>query len=685
MTREQTPLQKTAHGCLIQHTKTGPHRCQNLTLTTMLEWAGLHSLRTTDIRKVTPPLPHSIPLRPTRLTSRLLLPEFYHTRVALSSCDTLSSGQAISNIPKSNTWSITSTIQRASTDNNGFSTESRPTRVSSVVQSTPFSVPPGSLDTITGRTSVTRLRKSFDVGIRQNDGTQEFSLDQACSGKSELKDKSKGWPLLDVLDEHPADDPPNQPTSPSSPTTPKPQRKGKVTELKKAFERGLSDLVRKRRAIEPKEEGPAREGIAKDSRPGHSVKAIDTSSPEDNPSKGSLFCSSLPMTRRREPNGPVSPLKDKISIFEGLVKPSSSSQLAPGCHQGNANTATFLTGDKMLDSGSNKPTSRLPSKFRGAPAAAKRSPKQLRTGRRETEDENSQSIDPPSFFRRLSSTLKHKRKPSRQHCAVASNSRAEHSAEEAFQHSSPEAQSTPRSQKQSKTEERQRSAAHSLRQRLESELRSSTSTNGNRVIQADQPAGGKQRHDPFTGSQYDQPSIVGIRRKSTLWVTENPFDLSKTKDRSKSEATGGRLTTIGDRYSGHTECNDFSDVALAHVSTAKDVTHQNSSANRYLRLTESPQPQKARSSDQTNSTSGQAKDGSSHSGGSEIVVVANAECELTHPRPSRSSEKKMIRVLCKCGRETGEEQDSGGQDSMVSVSKGSSDSFHTAPFSASIC
>lgn len=602
----------------------------------------------------------------------------------------MSSSQAISNIPKSNTWTITSTIQRVSTDNNGFSTESRPARVSSVVQSTPFSVPPGSLDTNTGRTSVTRLRKSFDLGIRQNDGTQEFSLDQACAGKSKLKDNSKGWPLLDVLDEHPADDPPNPPTSPSSTTTPKPQRKGKVTELKKAFERGLSDFVRKRRTTESKEEGPAREAIAKDSRPGHSVKAIDTSSPEDNPSKGSLLCSPLPTTRRREPNGPVSPLKDKISIFEGLIKPSSSSQLAPGCHQGIGNTATFLTGDKILETGSNEPTSRLPSKFRGAPAAAKRSPKQLGTGRRETGDKNSQSIDPPSFLRRLSSTLKHKRKSSRQHCAVSSSSRAERSAEdETPQHSFPESQSTPRSQKQPETEERQRLAAHSLRQRLESELRSGASTNGHRVIQADQPAVGEQRHDPLTGSQshrqHAQPSTVGIRRKSTLWVTENPFEVSKAKDRSKSEATGGRLNTIGDRYSGHPDFNDFSDVALARVSTGQDVPRQNSSANRYLRLTESPQPQKARSSDHTNSTSGRAKDGSSQSGGSEVLVVANAECELTHPRPSRSSDKKMIKVLCKCGRDTGEEQDSGGQESMVSVSKGSSDSFHTAPLGASVC
>lgn len=496
-----------------------------------------------------------------------------------------------------------------------------------------------------------------------------------------------------MLDEHPADDPPNPPTSPNSPATPKPQRKGKVTELKKAFERGLSDFVRKRRTTESNEEGPGRAANARNPRPGHSMKAIDTSSPEDNLSKGSLFCSPLPTTKRREPNGPVSPLKEKISIFEGLVKPSPSSPLTPDCHQGNSNAAKFLTGDKIMEGGSNEPTSRLPSKFRGAPSAAKGSPKQLRNGRGEPEDENSQRIgdaDPPSFLRRLSSTFKHKRKPSRQYCAGARSSKTERGAEEeTTRHSSPELQSTPKSQKHSENEERQRSAAQSLRKRLESELRSGASTSGHQQTRTDQPAGGKQQHDPLTGSQshrqYDLPSTVDRRRKSTLWVTENPFDVSKAKDRSKSEATGGRLNTIGDRYSGHTESNDFSNVALARVSTSQDVPRQKSSAFRFLQLTESPQPHGTRSSDQTNSTSGQTKDGSTQSGGSEFVVVANAECELTHPRPSRSSEKKMIKVLCKCGRETGEEQDDGGGDSLVSVSKGSSDSFHTAPLSASVC
>lgn len=474
---------------------------------------------------------------------------------------------------------------------------------------------------------------------------------------------------------HHLDGTPNPPTPPDDPVGPKPQRKGKVTELKKAFERGLSGLVRKRQTTESREEGADRVAVAK-----HPT-AIDTSSPEDNFSKGSLFCSPLPKTKRREPNVPSSPLKDKISIFEGLVKPSSSSPLTTG------NTASFVTGDKILESGHNEPTSRLPSKFPGAPAAAQGSPKQLRTLRKESAEGNSQGIgqaDPPGFLRRLSSTFKHKHKPS--HLAGARSSRADFGAEEErTQRPSRVLQSTPTSQKHSQSEKRRISAADSLRKRLESDLRPGASTNVPRETQADESTGGKQRHDSLMVSQDDKPAIVSTRRKTTLWDIENPFDVPKAKDRGKSEATGGRLETSGEGCSGHTESNDFSKVALAHISFSQDTPRQKASASRYVELTELPEPHNTQSSNRTDSTSGQAEDGSDHSGSSNIVVVAKADCELTHPRPSRSSDKKMIKVLCKCGRETGEEKDGTRQDSLASVSGGSSASFHTAPVSTSVC
>lgn len=656
----------------------------------------------------------SIQSLPLLLTSCPPLPAFYHTRVELTSCDTSSSGQSVSHIPKSKTWSITSTIQRVSTDNNGFPTESCPARVSSVVQSTPFSVPPGSPRTTTGRTSVTRLRKSFDLGIHQNDGntsptgksTLLLPVDEHPAEDSlprrRLQPNALGSPNRDRAAElsrydgriptllpHHLDGTPNPPTPPDEPVEPKPQRKGKVTELKKAFERGFSGFVRKRQTTESREEGADREAVAKHPRrPRHSVTAIpvDTSSPEDTLSKGSLFCSPLPKKFRREPNVPSSPLKDRISIFEGLVKPSSSSSLTTGCHQGNSDTASFLSGDKILDDVHNEPTSPQPSKFPGAPAVGEGSTKQLRTGRREPGDGSNQvtgKADPPSFLRRLSSTFNHKRKPSRQRLTVARSSGADCGAEETTQHPSRVSQSTTTNQKHAQSEKRRISAADSLRKRLESELRPGASTNGPREIQADELAGSKQQHDSLTGPsghrKTEKPSIEGTRRKTTLWDIENPFDVPKAKERSKSEATGGRLKING----GHTESNNLSKVALARNSSIRDVPQQKSSASWYPEITEMPEPQETQSGNRTNSISAQVEDGSDRSGSRSFVVVANAECEMTHPRPSRSSDKKMIKVLCKCGRETGEEQHGGGRDSFVSVSDGSSASFHTAPISTS--
>lgn len=459
---------------------------------------------------------------------------------------------------------------------------------------------------------------------------------------------------------------------------PKPHRKGKVSELKKAFERGLSGLVRKRQTTESREEGADREAAAKHPRrPRDLVRAIpeDTSSPEDNPPKGSLFCSPLPK-KLREPNVPSSPLKDKISIFEGLVKPSSSSPLTTGSHQGNSNSASFLTGEKILEGGRNGPASRQPSKFPDAPTAGEAS--EFVDGRNQGTGE----ADPPSFLRRLSSTFKHKHKQSR-------SSRAECGPqEETAQHLCRVSQSPSTSQKHSRSEGKQILAAESLRKRLESELRPAASTNGSPEIQADGLAGGKQQHDSLTGSpshrKTETPSIIDTRRKTTLWDIENPFDIPKAKDRSKSEATGGMPKTSGERCFEHTESNDFSKVALARISSSRVLPRDNSSASQFLELTEKPEPHKTQSSNRTNSTSGRAKDGSDHSGSSNFVVVANADCELTHPRPSRSSDKKMIKVLCKCGREAGEEQDGGSRNSLVSVSDGSSASFHTAPVSTSV-
>lgn len=524
--------------------------------------------------------------------------------------------------------------------------------MSSVIQSTPFSVPPGSHETTTGRTSVTRLRNPLGPGIRQSDGIQEASLDQSSTSTSQILDdkdlvvpcpalvprrsqKSQtvctSRPSPQVLgagskkDDHDGTGPsvraagpgsegriptlahhldgtPDPPTPPLDPARLKPQRKGRVTELKKAFERGLSDLVRKRRPTESGEGVPGRRPVARRPQPQrHAAAPIDSSSPEDSPSKGSgsLFCAPLPTPFRREPSAPTSPLKDKISIFEGLVKPSSSSSLPPGPQQANRpaklDGVSFLAGDRILEEESVETTSRLPDKFRGAPArvsgpaaTARGTQRQLQTRLQEPAKDSGQlpgEADPPSFLRRLSSTFKHKHKSSRQHFPSSRNSRADRRAEEeSTQHSSRESQSTPRIQKQSQSEQRQKLAVESLRKRLESELRSGAPTKGHRESQTDQEAGSKQQHEPLPASQSheqdEQPSSVEARRKSTLWDIENPFDAPKAKGRSKSDASGGRLDKSDDRYSGHTESNDFSHVALARISSSRDVPRQPSSAAR---------------------------------------------------------------------------------------------------------
>ena len=380
-----------------------------------------------------------------------------------------------------------------------------------------------------------------------------------------------------------------------------------MTELKKAFERRLSKLVRNRQAPKSSSEargGPSPVPVAKHPQ-------LEPSQ-HDSLSQASVFC--MPKFRR-DSDGPATPLRDKISIFEGLVKPSSPSPSDTVSRAENSSTkpnrASTLTEDKVLSLASS------------GGSAAKRNA-----------DRHGHCIagsDPSSFFRRLSSTFKHKHKSLRQHIARSRGSRAGGGAEkETSQNGSQGSQSTPWSQELIHIDTRHMLAADSLRRRLESELRSVADTEGHRDVQTDQLACDKKQHEPAPVSQNKSSHrIAQKRRKTTLWDIENPFDLPKTKDRCKSDTAGG-------------------------VHQAQDIA---------------------------SSTAGR---------GCDIVVVANAECGLTHPRPSRSSDRNMIRVLCKCGRETGEGQGqrSGGRESLVSASvsdsEGSTSSFYTAPVSTSV-
>lgn len=356
----------------------------------------------------------------------------------------------------------------------------------------PFIVPPEPLEIIEGRTSITRLRKSFDVGIHQNHATRPSPIDSSSTKAGQVRKadfhlpvgdqaKSKTWVSMEVVNEHPAKDcahtvpqrrlqmPPNasrlkspvwtktekelgpqslvsslrrskksqtvgvarprsqahEPSSeqddrkdevsptasvrltsprvqfselssndpmlpmpnsldgtPNSPSTRqyhvglKPHRKGKVSELKKAFERGILDFMRKRQPTESTDGGLDQHPLAQYVQPSRQpVAPVGTGSPEDGLSKGSLFCSPLPTSFRRESNATSLPLKDKISIFEGLVKPTSSPSALSASQQNsnikNTTGAPFLTDNKVLGNEAEQPRALRPSKLRGT--SAKRS------------------------------------------------------------------------------------------------------------------------------------------------------------------------------------------------------------------------------------------------------------------------------------------------------------------------
>ncbi|KAG8168519.1 hypothetical protein KVR01_001268 [Diaporthe batatas] len=485
---------------------------------------------------------------------------------------------------------------------------------------------------------------------------------------------------------------PNPPTPPDAAPALQP-RKGKVAELKKAFERGLSDLVRRRHVTKPSDSPPAPRPGAKhlQQHSSHPVAALDTSSPEDSLSRASVFCSPL-SKRRREPNGPPSPIKDRISIFEGLVKPGSFPPSGTGFRPDDCNVelnkGSISNGGMVLEGAPHEPMSRLPSRFRGgaarrsshrhvgkekgtlrkAPkmasshklvpeigAVARDSLEQLNPVRRDSGPSSMQRIDEtdsPRFFKRVSSTLKHGQRTSQQQPTSSRSSRVSGGVEkEKARNHSAVSQSTSKSQEVSHTKQRQVLAADSLRKRLESDLRfaSGPDANGHEDVQA--------------ASNRTPPSIY-TRRKTTLWDIENPFDVPKAKERSKSEATGDRLAGLTKRHD---------------LSFCQAIPGQKATTSRYTQPIEQPESGSESPARESSSAVTQTEDSDS----SGFMVVANAQCELTHPMPSRSREQTMIKVLCKGGPEP-LEKGSRGQHSTGSVSEGSTSSFHTAPLGTEV-
>lgn len=263
---------------------------------------------------------------------------------------------------------------------------------------------------------------------------------------------------------------------------------------------------------------------------------------------------------------------------------------------------------------------------------------------------------------------------------------------------------SPLSHKDALKQEQQKIAAELLRKRLKAELRPDISTDGLHQIQlndvllnSDHGSFGSEVIDLARNKRGEMPS-QGIRRVSTKWDKENPF----SSLRSTMTKTEEELETRG--HQGFQRSHDGSfgadendkpgkgtiGVALARAPLSRTRWPKSFSSS-WLHADTHAHPyryhQPLRTSWAGRSASAplvgrslrvvlvpESLGGSieSSSDDSMPVVVARAECELAHPRPSRSSETKMMKVLVTDG-ENQISQESEGVGSLASMA-----SYHTA-------
>ncbi|ROV89692.1 hypothetical protein VSDG_08113 [Cytospora chrysosperma] len=236
--------------------------------------------------------------------------------------------------------------------------------------------------------------------------------------------------------------------------------------------------------------------------------------------------------------------------------------------------------------------------------------------------------------------------------------------EDSTQGSSHSSRSTQQSQAAIGTqpEQRQQLAADSLRRRLKADLRPDLPADGLHQVQM-----AKYNHDDLQRSPLSRPEhytfgkgaedipTPGIQRASGKYNNQNPFTGHKYPYDSQGDERAG--PEVGD---------EFSEVALAFVPGNQRV-YTNSGSGPTV----------------TGPASNPTEESGGISGNDGLpVVVANAECELEHPRPSRRSERERIKALCKGEGEDSE--DLQGRRRRSEVSGGSSASYHTAPVSISV-
>lgn len=273
-------------------------------------------------------------------------------------------------------------------------------------------------------------------------------------------------------------------------------------------------------------------------------------------------------------------------------------------------------------------------------------------------------------------------------------------------------QPTSKSRKAGTTREEQIATVESLRKRLEAELRPDPSNDSLHQTQLDQNDVEHPIHcdavNPAGKRTDEKLSSLAIRKPSTKRNQHNIFgslESSAFKSDGKPKAVGQRLPRDG--QNGSTEKEDseqenlqhLTSVALASVSDTRKSwragmragnrapwQHADPHAYTYqipaqtLLASMSAPINAARVSSRSSAKFGSSDGGSGGGSGSGSecsnlpVVVARAVCEMEHPRPSRSSEARLLKVLVA-------DKEEGLDDSASGKRQGSQDSetsFHTA-------
>lgn len=155
------------------------------------------------------------------LTFLLLPTDLYEVGTTLLS-QTTNSQRHRPSIPKSSTWTATSTLQKLPTNQNGRVWDHNLTTIASTVQSKSYAPPPALSVVNTGRTSVSKLRKSFEAFSQLGEERKKPSFTRASANIQIISSVQKSVsalsteamdarrPSLDALDEETIETPPGK-------------------------------------------------------------------------------------------------------------------------------------------------------------------------------------------------------------------------------------------------------------------------------------------------------------------------------------------------------------------------------------------------------------------------------------------------------------------------------------------